>query len=63
MAAIDLSSLANRALAVIGRALGLVGGVAGTAHAVDLPPDHAEAMLQVYDGGGVRAAGPAVLIR
>ncbi|WP_374569073.1 DUF3570 domain-containing protein [Ideonella sp.] len=35
----------------------------GTAHAVDLPPDHAEAMLHVYDGGGVLAAGPAVLIR
>ncbi|MEK8032192.1 DUF3570 domain-containing protein [Ideonella sp. DXS29W] len=50
----------GRALA---RVFGLFGGVAGTAQAVDLPPDHAEAMLHVYDGGGVLAAGPAVLIR
>ena len=55
---------AGKALArVLGLGSGLFGGMAGTAQAVDLPPDHAEAMLHVYDGGGVRAAGPAVLIR
>jgi hypothetical protein len=67
VAAINFTSLAKRALATMGRALGLggglVGGMAGTAHAVDLPPDRAEAMLHVYDGGGVTAAGPALLIR
>ena len=55
---------AGKALArVLGLGGGLFGGMAGTAQAVDLPPDHAEAMLHVYDGGGVRAAGPALLIR
>ncbi len=44
---------------------GLVGGTlaAGSAQAVDLPEDRAETMFHIYDGGGVRASGPAVLIR
>ncbi|MBP7914984.1 MAG: DUF3570 domain-containing protein [Vitreoscilla sp.] len=42
---------------------GLFGGIAGGAHAVDLPPDHAEAMIHIYDGGGVTASGPALLVR
>jgi len=33
------------------------------ARAVDLPADRAEALLHVYDGGGVRAVGPAFLVR
>jgi hypothetical protein len=43
----------------------LVGGAlaAGGAVAVDLPQDRAEAMLHLYDGGGVKASGPALLIR
>lgn len=67
MAATDFMTMVKRAAAAIGRALGfggtLFGGMAGTAQAVDLPPDHAEAMLHVYSGGGVTAAGPAVLVR
>ena len=33
------------------------------AQAAELPADHAEALLHVYDGGGTRAIGPAVLVR
>lgn len=36
---------------------------AGPAQAVDLPADRAEALLHVYDGGGTRATGPALLVR
>jgi hypothetical protein len=44
---------------------GIVGGAlaAGAAQAVDLPEDGAEVMYHLYDGGGVRASGPAVLVR
>ena len=44
---------------------GVLGGLlaGGTAKAVDLPADRAEAMFHVYDGGGVRATGPALLVR
>jgi len=54
---------------VWGRALGLLGGVlgglfgTGTAKAVDLPADRAEGMYHVYQGGGVTATGPALLVR
>ncbi len=42
----------------------LAGGViAGHAHAVDLPEDKAEAVVHVYEGGGTRAMGPALLVR
>jgi hypothetical protein len=38
--------------------------LAGTsAHAAVLPEDHAEALLHNYDGGGVKASGPAFLVR
>jgi hypothetical protein len=53
-------------LQAVGRALGiggLFGSIAAPAQAVDLPPDHAEAMFHLYDGGGVTAAGPALLVR
>jgi hypothetical protein len=44
---------------------GLVGGLFahGIAKAVDLPQDEAEAMFHMYDGGGVKAMGPALLVR
>lgn len=44
---------------------GLVGGAlaATSVQAVDLPEDRAETMYHLYDGGGVIAQGPAVLIR
>ena len=43
----------------------LAGGLlaSGGARAVDLPADRAEALFHVYDGGGVRATGPALLVR
>jgi len=43
----------------------MVGGVlaGGAAHAVTLPEDTAETMVHVYNGGGITAAGPAVLVR
>jgi Protein of unknown function (DUF3570) len=48
-----------------GNVVGLVGGVlaTGTAGAVSLPEDRADALLHLYDGGGVTASGPALLIR
>ena len=44
---------------------GLLGSVLapGVAQAADLPEDRADAMIHVYDGGGVRAIGPALLVR
>jgi hypothetical protein len=50
---------------LLARLTGLVGGLLslGTARAVDLPQDHAEAMVHLYDGGGTKAYGPALLVR
>ena len=47
------------------RLAGLLGGVlaVGAAEGVELPEDRADAMYHLYDGGGVTASGPAVLIR
>ena len=45
------------------RALGGLLALAPAAQAAELPADHAEALLHVYDGGGIRATGPAVLVR
>jgi hypothetical protein len=44
---------------------GLLGGALAThtAGAAQLPEDRADAMVHVYDGGGVRASGPALLVR
>ncbi len=44
---------------------GLLGGVfaTGAARAVQLPEDRAEAMVHTYNGGGVKAYGPALLVR
>ena len=60
MAATD--DLLRRLTAVLGS---LLGGVlaSGPAHAVDLPEDRADLMYHVYDGGGTKATGPALLIR
>ncbi|HKX40165.1 MAG TPA: DUF3570 domain-containing protein [Burkholderiaceae bacterium] len=45
----------------------LLGGIFAlaphAARAVDLPPDTAEAMFHSYNGGGVTANGPALLVR
>lgn len=51
------------ALDALARVLGIGGGLFGAAHAADLPADHAEVMFHLYDGGGVQAAGPALLVR
>lgn len=47
------------------RALAWLGGLlaAAPAAAVDVPADRAETMFHLYDGGGVTASGPAVLVR
>ena len=44
---------------------GLIGGLltALPAAAVDVPGDRAESIFHLYDGGGVQAIGPAVLVR
>ena len=52
------TKLASGVAAVVGGTL-----AAGSALAVDLPEDRAEVMYHLYDGGGVRASGPAVLVR
>ena len=41
----------------------LAGTGVAPAHAAVLPDDHAEALLHSYDGGGVKADGPAFLVR
>ncbi|MCC7458955.1 MAG: DUF3570 domain-containing protein [Nitrospira sp.] len=61
-----LASLANaRASQLAAPVAGLVGGAfsAAPAGAATLPEDSAEAMVHVYDGGGVTASGPALLVR
>jgi hypothetical protein len=52
----------HRLAALLG---GLLGGLlaAGGARAVVLPENVAEAMAHIYDGGGVTASGPALLVR
>ena len=53
------SQAAVQAAGLIGGAL--AGGVASAA--ANLPEDRANAMVHVYDGGGLRASGPAMLVR
>jgi hypothetical protein len=53
-------------LGAAGRLLaGLFGGVVagGASQAATLPEDSAEVMVHAYDGGGVKAIGPAFLVR
>jgi hypothetical protein len=47
------------------RLAGLLGGLlaAARANGAELPEDRADTMFHLYDGGGVTALGPAVLIR
>ena len=56
-----------RAVASLGRLLrGLLGGLlAGSTavHAATLPEDKVELIYHSYDGGGVKATGPALLVR
>ncbi len=67
MAAIEsLSRRGRRAAGQAASALLKLLGLAllgSQAKAVDLPADRAEAMFHVYDGGGVKASGPALLVR
>ncbi len=69
MAAIDRLHHSLRALVRVAAPLLKLLGLAGSAvltqqaRAVDLPEERSEAMVHVYDGGGVRASGPAVLVR
>lgn len=43
--------------------LGLTALATPAARAVDLPQDHEEALIHLYNGGGVKAYGPALLVR
>ena len=54
-------ALARRWRGLLGSVL--AGSTAGTASAAALPEDKAEALFHVYDGGGVKALGPALLVR
>ncbi len=65
-----LAALRHGVAALLGRravqAAGLLGGAlaGGVASAApSLPEDRADAMLHVYEGGGLKAYGPAVLVR
>jgi hypothetical protein len=64
-----LALLRRRSYAAAGQLAGpmagLVGGavVPAGALAVTLPEDKAEALIHLYDGGGVKASGPALLVR
>jgi hypothetical protein len=55
-----LRRLRERWRALLGTAL---AGTAAPGTAATLPDDRAEITYHVYDGGGVRATGPAVLVR
>lgn len=59
------TSAVRRLGALLARLLGFAGGIAavGSARAVDLPENRADLMFHGYDGGGVRATGPALLVR
>lgn len=61
MAATSLHRVGKGCLAGLGALLGVA--LPSKTRAAELPEDKAEAMLHVYEGGGVRAIGPAVLVR
>ncbi len=56
-----LQALAARWRPLLGSAM--AGSAATQASGATLPEDKAEAIVHVYDGGGVRATGPALLVR
>jgi hypothetical protein len=64
VAAIERNALL-RWLSPLLKLLGLASGalLAPQAKAVDLPEERSEALVHIYDGGGVRATGPALLVR
>lgn len=63
MAATDVLRALLNGLRRVGQAL-LGGAVAsGAVSAATLPEDKAEALFHSYDGGGVKATGPALLVR
>ena len=53
------------AAALLHLVTGVLGALfaSGTARAITLPEDRAEALIHAYSGGGVTANGPAVLVR
>jgi hypothetical protein len=55
----------RRALRGVQRLLGALGGLLATGHAqaADLPEDRADLLYHSYNGGGVDAYGPALLVR
>lgn len=59
------ASLVRRAAQALAHLASLLGGLfaTGGARAIDLPADRAEAMFHYFDGGGVTARGPALLVR
>ena len=60
-----LRAAAAAGLRLLSRLAGLLGGMLATGHAAaaDLPEDRADVMYHSYNGGGVTATGPAVLVR
>ncbi len=56
---------ARLALHLLRQLLGVLGGLfaVGGAKALDLGPDHGELLYHQYNGGGLKASGPAVLLR
>ncbi len=65
MAATDRARWIGRLRTALRWLKGLAGGVAATqaATAATLAEDRSELMYHVYDGGGVQATGPALLVR
>ena len=65
VAATDNTTIARVRWGVLRHLAALLGGVlaASGARAVDLPEDSAEALFHSYNGGGVSANGPALLVR
>jgi len=65
VAATDLLRALARVATPLLKLLGLASGalLSHQARAVDLPEERSEAMVHIYDGGGVRASGPAILVR
>jgi Protein of unknown function (DUF3570) len=61
-AGVAATDLLRRIGALLGGLLGSLLTV-GSARALDLPADSAEALIHGYNGGGVSAYGPALLVR
>ncbi len=57
------TELLRRIVRVLARLLGGLAAGGSVAHAATLPEDKAELLFHSYDGGGVKATGPALLVR